>query len=439
MKLNYKRTFLVGLGFFAICSFWQLYDHIVPLMLKYTFHVPDGIAGIIMAVDNILALFMLPLFGILSDRTRTRWGRRMPFIVIGSVGGALAFLLLPIADKADSLWLFVIGLALSLLFMASYRSPAVALMPDVTPKPLRSMGNAVINLMGTVGGMIVLALVSALLPKAETGASYRPDYFPVFLACATIMLAATLILILFVRENKFVKQMQQTSKQFGVEDEAEKETAENENAPSAALPKDVRRSMMFLLASIVFWFMSYNAITTAYSKYCVEVFGMDAGSSAMVLLVANAAAVISYFPVAVIATKIGRRKVIMAGVVMLAAAFGVASTVRTFSPLIYVLFVLAGIAWASINVNSYPMVVEMARGADVGKFTGFYYTASMLAQTITPILSGNILQYMGYTWLFPYGTLFVALAFVTMLFVHHGDAKPVPPTNKLEVFESMDD
>lgn len=440
MKLNYKRTFLVGLAFFGILAFWQLYDHVVPLILKYTFNIKDSVGGMVMGIDNVLSLFLLPVFGILSDRTHTRIGRRMPFIIVGSIGGAIALMLLPIADSTRNFWLFVVALGLGLLFMASYRSPAVALMPDVTPKPLRSKGNAIINLMGTVGGMIILVLLKVLLPSEKPGSVYRPNYFPVFAACAAIMLLATLVLVLFVREPKFARQMQQTSKEYGIEEDDDKDEA-TPAGKSVPLAASVKRSMAFLLASIALWFMGYNAITTSYSKYCVEVFHMDAGSSAMVLLVANAAAVISYFPVAIIATKIGRKKVILAGVAMLAAAFGAAITVRTFSPLVYVLFIVAGIAWASINVNSYPMVVEMAHGADVGKFTGYYYTASMLAQTITPALSGKVLEsnVLGYQWLFPYGTLFVALSFITMLFVRHGDAKPVPPANKLAVFEAMDD
>lgn len=437
MKLNYKRTFLVSLAFFAICAFWQLYDHIVPLMLKYTFHIRDDIAGGVMAVDNILALFMLPLFGVLSDRTRTRWGRRMPYIVVGSIGGALCLLLLPMADRISNLVLFVVGLGLALLFMASYRSPAVALMPDVTLKPLRSKGNAIINLMGAFGGMLILLLLGVLLPKEETGVSYRPDYLPVFLCCSGIMLAATLILVLFVREPRFVQETRDDEQKYGIVAKEEPE----ETTAKAAMPKAVTKSMVFLLVSVALWFMGYNAVTTAFSKYCVVRFEMDAGSSASVLLIASAAALVSYIPVGFLATRFGRRKCILVGIVMLAVAFGSAAFFTEFTPFIYVLFVLAGIAWATINVNSYPMVVEMAHDADVGKFTGYYYTASMAAQTLTPILSGAMLQSdkLGYEWLFPYGTVFVGLAFVTMLFVRHGDSKPPKAGSKLEVFEAMDD
>lgn len=438
MKLSYKRTTLVGLAFFSICAFWQLYDHIVPLILKYTFGIGDALSGGVMAADNVLSLFLLPLFGSLSDKTRTPLGRRMPFIVVGSFCASAAMMLIPLADRMANLPLFVAGLALTLFFMAIYRSPAVALMPDVTVKPLRSKGNAVINLMGAVGGIIILGLVNLLLPEEQEGSAYRPDYFPVFLACMGIMVVATVVLLLFLREPKLAAKMEADSKTLGLEEE-EKKTPTPQAATTASLAPNARRSMGFLLASVALWFMGYNAVTTSFSKYCVERFGLDAGGSALVLMIAQGAAIISYLPVGIIATKIGRKKCILGGVVLLAAAFGLGGLFTTFGPALYILFIMAGVAWAAINVNSYPMVVEMASGSIVGKFTGYYYTASMAAQIATPVLSGLALQHVGYWTLFPYGALFVALSFVTMLFVRHGDAKPLPKASALEAFEGMDD
>ncbi len=428
MKLNYKRTFLVGLGFFSICAFWQLYDHVIPLILTDTFGVRESVAGSVMAVDNVLALFMLPLFGILSDRTRSRFGRRIPYLVVGTLGACMAMMLIPTANAMVSLPLFVVGLGLVLLFMASYRSPTVALMPDVTPKPLRSPANAVINLMGAVGGLIILLLSGILLPKDDSAA----NYMPIFLCCVGIMLVAVAVLVITVNEPRRVAEMKAESKAFGLEDD-EKESPE---ASGGKMEKDKVRSMAFLLASVVLWFMGYNGITTWYSSYYLEVFGTGAGGSALVLMVAQGAAIVAYLPVGYVAMKIGRRKTILAGVVMLAVAFGCGALFTTAHWLMYGVFVLAGIAWATINVNSYPMVVEMARDATVGKFTGYYYTASMAAQVATPILSGALLE-VNYRILFPYGCVFVALAFVTMLFVRHGDAKPVPAKSKLEAFEDM--
>lgn len=437
MKLNYRRTLTVGLAFFSICVFWQLYDHIVPLILKYTFNISDTVAGLVMGIDNVLALFMLPIFGSLSDRTITKWGRRMPFIVLGSFGACVSMMMIPVANKYASLPLFVVGLGLTLFFMATYRSPAVALMPDVTPKPLRSKGNAIINLMGALGNVVILALTRVMLPPQPSNGEigYNPNYIPIFLAAMGIMVVSILVLIMRINEPKLSAQMEADSKAFGVEDEEEPEEA----GEKVAMKKEVKRSMGFLLASIALWFMGYNAVITHFSKYCVEVFGMGAGSSALVLIVAQVAGIITFLPSGIIATKIGRKKCIMGGIIILATAFALGATLNSVGAMMFMAFALAGIAWAFINVNSLPMVVEMARFADTGKFTGYYYTASMAAQIVTPALSGVFLDNIGYRTLMPYGVVFVLLSFVTMIFVKHGDAKPLPPQSRLEAFEALDD
>ncbi len=434
MKLNYKKTILVGLAFFSISAFWQMYDHIIPLILKFNFEINDVVAGGVMAMDNVLALFLLPLFGAISDRTKSKWGRRIPFIVIGTIGACVSMLMIPLAKELGSLPFFIVALGLTLLFMATYRSPAVALMPDVTIKPMRSKGNAVINIMGVLGSMLLLGLISLMLPGAPSSGSYNPNYFPIFLVCIAIMLVSVAVLVWRVKEPKLTAEMAEESVKFGIE--------ETTDAPSkkekVRMDSSTRKSFLFLMASIAFWFMGYNAVTTAFSKYSVEVFGMGAGASAQVLLVAQAAAFLTFIPSGLIATKIGRKKTIMGGVVLLVLAFGIAAVFTEFSPALYVLFILAGIAWAGINVNSLPMVVDMAPIGEVGRYTGFYYTASMTAQIITPILSGAALEYIGYYTLLPYGALFVALSFVTMLFVKHGDSRPAPPKGKLEAFEALD-
>lgn len=428
MKLNNKRTMLVGLAFMSICAFWQLYDSIVPLILKNTFVVSDTVAGVIMAMDNVLALVLLPIFGSLSDKTRTRFGRRMPYIVFGTAASALLMIVIPIADQAKNFYLFFIVLGLVLITMSTYRSPAVALMPDVTPKPLRSKGNAIINLMGAVGGIISLGLIAFMVPKVA-----HPNYLPIYAVVAAIMLISIGFLFVKVKENKLREDMVRESKDLGVtEDDPQSDTQ------AAALPRPVKNSLNFILLSIFLWFMGYNAITTAFSKYANVYWGLEGGLFAYALIVAQVAAIISYIPVGIASTKFGRKKTILFGVLLLGISFGVAALFKSFSALILVFFATSGIAWASINVNSYPMIVEMSRGSDVGKYTGIYYTFSMTAQTITPILSGAVLQYMGYQYLFPYAALFVGLSFVTMLFVKHGDSKPQPPKSKLEAFDIDD-
>ncbi len=438
MKLNNKRTILVGLAFLSICTFWQIYDSLVPLMLKNTFQVSDTISGGIMAIDNVLALFLLPFFGGLSDRVSTRLGKRTPFILVGTAAAVICMIFLPIADNIVSLPLFVAALGLTLIAMGSYRSPAVSLMPDVTPKPLRSKANAIINLMGAVGGMISLVLISVLVPKEG-----KPDYLPIFLIVAVVMAAAVVVLLWKVKENDLRMEREQAERELDAAElsdgiENRKDAAAPQNVPVAPMSVEVKRSLMLILISVSCWFMGYNAVTTAFSKYAQVYWGMQGGGFANCMLVATVAAICSYIPVGAVASRIGRKKTIMGGIVLLASMFALGATVKEYHAWINILFALVGVAWASINVNSYPMVVEMSKGSDIGKFTGFYYTFSMSAQIVTPILSGFLLENVGYFTLFPYAAIFVGIAFFTMLFVKHGDSRPAPKKSTLEAFDVED-
>ena len=437
MKLDTKRTIFVGFAFMAICAFWQIYDSIVPLILKNTFDLNDAVSGIIMAMDNVVAVFLLPVFGSLSDRTHTRIGRRMPYIIFGMLVSIALSMLLPLADHLEIKWLFIVALGLELLAMATFRSPTVALMPDVTPKPLRSKGNAIINLMGAVGSIIMLAMIGLLVPKGA-----HPSYFPVFGFVACFMLACLIILVRTTNEPKLTAKMEEESRALGVD-----ERMDNVTEVASPLQKIARRALRLELASVFLWFMGYNAITTSFSKYANVYWGLEGGSFAYTLMIAQAAAIVSYVPVGYIATKIGRRRTILGGVVMLAIAFGSCVFFKSFSGMIFFFFILAGVGWASINVNSYPMIVEMAGPGNVGKYTGYYYAASQCAQILTPILSGFVLEYgwkllgstdpdAGYVLLFPYGTLFVAASFVTMLLLPHGRHTAHP--EKKGVLESFD-
>ena len=503
MKLDYKKTIFVGFAFFLICAFWQAYDNTIPLILTNKFGLSQGASGVIMALDNILALFMLPLFGAISDKCRHKLGRRTPFILYGTIIAALAFVGLSLADNMQlkqiravsaiddpaalteiyqaeqnatlqtpdgekfvlqehftaedfaavrsqrtengktmtnpdytnyvvparqayawnvtrqstlPLVLFMVLLLIVLVSMATFRSPAVALMPDVTIKPLRSKANAIINLMGSAGGILVLVLgmVFATSSVKHSLMSYT-GYFAVI---AGVMLLALAIFRSQVKEPELVKQMKEESKRFGIE-----EDDDDDASGGRKLTGEERRSLFFLLSSIVLWFMGYNAVTSKYSVYASNILHKDYN---LTLIIAQAAAILAYLPVGIVASKIGRKKTIFAGILMLTTAFGVACFLRESSPtmLMNAMFALAGIGWATINVNSFPMVVELCRGGDVGKYTGFYYTASMAAQTVTPMISGFLMDQLGMTTLFPYATIFVALAFVTMIFVLHGDNKP---------------
>jgi len=417
VKLNNKRTILIGFAFLSISAFWQMYDTIIPLILRDTFGVGDTVAGWIMALDNVFALFMLPLFGRLSDRA----GRRMPFIVCGTTAAVVLNMLLSLADAPGRLPMFFVVLALLLISMGTYRSPAVALMPDVTPKPLRSKANAIINLMGALGGVFTLIVIS-LLPSAPEGG--RANYFPVFLAVSLLMVVAVTIVSRKVDERKLRAEVPQ-------------EPEEIAKKVSEKLPPEMMRSLVLILCSVSLWFMGYNAVTTAYSKYFTRMWG-DLSGAASCLMIATVGAVVSYIPVGAISSLIGRKKMILLGVTVLTACFAIAGTVKVFTFGVYVLFVLIGFAWASINVNSYPMVVEISKGSDVGKYTGLYYTFSMSAQILTPMVSGWLLEHVGYHTLFPYAACMTAAAFVTMLFVRHGDNRPAKAKSVLENFDVDD-
>ena len=448
MKLNNKRTILVGLAFLSICAFWQMYDNVIPLILTKTFHMNETYSGAIMAADNILALFLLPFFGSLSDRTSTKLGKRMPFILFGTGCAVILMNLLPLLDNSYAaepsplkLASFVIVLALLLIAMGTYRSPAVALMPDVTPKPLRSRANAIINLMGAVGGVLYLAFAAVLYPnskvKALEEAGKHVDYQPLFLIVSAVMFLAVGILFLTIRERKLTEENQALEAQH-----PEWNLAVDDGSGNEALPKPVKRSLAFLLASIALWFIGYNGVTTWFSTYVDVVMGQGLGGASQCLLIATVGAVVSYIPIGALAAKIGRKRTIQIGIVLLAACFamGYALTTMytTITPVMFVVFALVGFAWAAINVNSLPMVVEMCKGSDIGKFTGYYYTASMAAQVVTPVLAGTLMRQIDYRVLFPYAALFVALSFVTMLFVRHGDVKAAAKKG-LEAFEDMED
>ena len=420
MKLNVKRTFLVGLAFMSISAFWQLYDFAVPLILKNTYKLGDTLAGTVMAMDNIVALFLLPLFGALSDKCNMKMGRRMPFMLFGGFGAAFLALCVPGATKFASLGVFLALLAGLLIVMATFRSPTVALMPDVTPKPLRSKANAIINLMGAIGGALVLALTNFLLVKTTNAAGETvSDYTYLFMTVAFIMMAAMLIIRGVIPERKLAAETDEINRRLDAE-----KPAEPTASPVRKLHKAEMTSLVLILASVALWFMGYNAVTTAFSKYAMQVLNVAETAAANCVLVATVVAIISYWPVGILSSKLGRKKMIMGGIALLMVAFLCAGLLRNLSIAAYICFALVGMGWASIGVNSYPMVVELASGGDVGKYTGYYYTFSMAAQVLTPILSGALLEHVGYWTLFPYAFIMMTLAMLTMSRVKHGDSKP---------------
>ena len=451
MKLNYRRTVLIGLAFLSICAFWQMYDSIIPLILQNTFGIGETLTGAIMAADNVLAIFLLPLFGALSDKTDTRVGRRMPFIVTGTVLAVIFLMLLPIADRQVNIVLFIVSLFALLVSMGLYRSPAVALMPDLTPNKLRSKGNAIINLMGAVGGVYTLIMIKLLVGKGD-----RPDYMPLFVSVAALMVISVGILVITISEKKIEAKVaaeikayeDSTGLKVETEDtieeeqllEAEKNSSDENKGKTVKMqmPPEVKRSMAFLLTSIFLWFTAYNAVTTAFSRYTKVVWHLEGGGFADCLMVATVAAILSYVPIGNLAGRIGRKKTILVGIVLMSICYFAAIFVGQYHGLVNVAFAVIGIGWAAINVNSYPMIVEMSKGSDIGKFTGTYYTFSMAAQILTPILSGFLLENVSYRTLFPYAFVFSVLAFITMAQVRHGDARPDKKKSLLENFDVDD-
>lgn len=528
MKLNNKRTLFVGFAFFLICAFWQAYDALIPKILTDKFGMSQIWSGFIMALDNMLAIFLLPLFGLLSDRCKSRLGRRTPFILIGTIIAAVCFMGLSFIDnlqlaelseiaavtqtessaekdaalrnlynasndlghmsdaaqvtdvvegqslahiyggedafvtavnnstEADntSAWVvrarqayawqktiespgtlvcFIVILLGVLLSMATFRSPSVALMPDVTPKPLRSKANAIINLMGSAGGILVLLLGIVF----GTGKSENTlmSYTPFFCVIAGIMLCSLAIFLSTVREIPWAVEAAKINDALDDPRPGITQPLEATDREHSSIGE--KKSLFFILVSVVLWYMGYNAVTSKYSVYAGQVLGLDFN---LTMIIAQAAAILSYIPVGILSQKFGRKKTILAGVVLLGIAFGAASFLREGSNiwLMNALFALAGIGWATINVNSYPMVVELAKTDAVGKYTGFYYTASMAAQIVTPIVSGAFMTYVGMTTLFPYASIFVCLAFVTMLCVHHGDV-PCVLADKKNLLEYLSD
>jgi len=435
VKLNYKRTILIGFAFMSILAFWQFYDQVIPYLLENVFGLSTFAANAIMSVDNILAIFMLPLFGAISDRTSTRLGKRTPYILFGTIAAVILMVILAFTEEARHFPGFLITLFLLLFVMSTYRTPAVAYMPDVTEKPLRSKANAIINLVGYIGGIFSTVVMMFMLSSDKNDAGetvYAADqsFLPVFLVIAAFMLVSVLILVLTIRENKLAAEVH-------IEDDT---PADKADKPARKLSGPVKRSLVLILASVFLWFMSYNAVTTAFSRYCVNIWHTDLGTSSGYLMTATIAAIAAFVPLGFVSGALGRKKTVLLGVALMTICFGAAGFITEQTPVMYVVLALVGVAWAAINVNSYPMVVEMSSGSDVGKYTGFYYTFSMAAQITTPLLSGFLIDRLGwgYSILFPYAVIFAAASFVTMCFVKHGDVK-VSARDVIETAAGMED
>lgn len=625
LKLDYAQTFKVGFAFAIIMIFWTAYDFVVPLLLEHAYGLSNTVRGLIMGLDNLLSLFMLPLFGKISDNAKgklvKKFGRRTPFIVIGTIASVILMVFVPVStlgqqekamdiengylaqladdefmeERLTAFWekggnyadrdymainnidkeqflairydgkftatkaflgmlgattykydgeevsldtevdpaklgytlhdwndddrytyddirisnanyekfvaagmntwisdqiydqatnnaeghksiaIYMVILLLVLIAMATFRSPAVALMPDVTPKPLRSQGNAVINLCGGVGGAIAFLIYTVVLFGERL-----ENYVIIFASVAAGMLLLLAGFLAFVREKKMVDRCHEICKEYGIadEDEAAAERAEDaaaagenvladESAASEkadispevleaakaktrklrspkewweAKPKSEQAkfiSFLLILGSIFMWFMGYNAVSSNLSVYTTKALNLDAGVASIISGVSMGISAIAFIPVGYMAAKLGRRKTIMIGLAMAIISFllifaFVKPKDNALPAVLFALFYLiAGFGLIIINVNTLPMVVELSTDATVGQYTGYYYVATMSAQAVTPMFAGMVMDAFEDKGLFIYSAIFIALSIILMAFVKHGDSKPVGKGKKL--------
>ncbi|MDR0782564.1 MAG: MFS transporter [Propionibacteriaceae bacterium] len=408
-KLNVKTTLLLSFGFFASSLAWSIYNAFVPLLLA-DLVASATLIGFIMVIDNIFGLIFQPLFGRWSDKTRTRFGRRMPYIMVGIPICALAFILIP---HMNSLWSLMGVLIIFTFVMSTWRSPVVSLMPDITPGPLRSQANGIVNLMGGVGSLIAFGAGGLLL---KVGGYPLP-----FLTAAIIMIGALAVLVIFIREPGVAYEP----------DAADEKVKVKLTAPE-------RKSLILLLFAIFFWFVGYNAIETFFTLFAVNSLGVEAGNAAMMLAVFSLTFLAFAVPAGFIGAKFGRRRTIMVGLVGIIVLF-IPLTMATSVPMTIACLAGGGIFWACVNINSLPMVVRLAGEEKIGTYVGYYYFFSFGAQIVAPPLFGVVADLAGsYSPLFIFASLAFAAALAALVFVRHGEEEPTT-TSTTEILDSLDD
>ena len=471
LKLNYKRTFLIGFAFFGILLLWQVYDSWCPTFLTDIFArrmygissaelkagEPEKIlqvqwlVGIIMACDNLAALILLPIFGRLSDRTSTPIGKRMPYILTGTFVAAVAFPFIPLFFHANNIAGMVIMMAIVLMFMMMYRNPAVALMPDITPKPLRAKANGIINIMGYFGGAFATVLgiflkLSDYINAADEARKVWTIEIP-FLIASVLMVISALVLFFTIRENE-------------IAEEIKDEMAEGERLAAIETPVDDdkpmspanKKMLLAILAAEFLWFMSDNAIGTYIGNYVIYYLQSVSSATMILTIIGGVASVAGFATAGGIADKIGRKWTISLGLAVTFAALVimcfVAPTLRvtgangeyTFPSLLFAVWAIKGFGMALVHNCSFPMVVELSSSKTIGKFTGFYYTASMSAQTVTPILLGLVFNVTGKWRALPiYAVILTACSFaVFTVLVKNIKTKKVENARGLEALGGDD-
>lgn len=415
MKFSYAKTFLLGFGFFGVSVIWSVYNAYVPIFLQDRFMLTTGFIGIFMTLDNIAALFIQPAVGAWSDNVRTRIGRRLPFILVGAPVAAVAFIMLP---RSTSLFLFFLAALLLLLSMAIWRTPVVALMPDITPSEHRSVANGIINLMGGLGSIIAFLLGAKLYEMNPT--------YPFYLGAGLVVVAALFVFI-FIREPKIYPPTEENKPNLI-------------KAVGEILTSKEKSPLMMLLA-ILFWFVAYNGIEAFFTLYAVNHLELGAADGSRLLGQLSVLFVLFALPAGYIGKALGRRRTIMIGIFLMAVLIGsvffipkdtltlVLTSLPALGkvPVIGLILMGVGISWSLININSLPMVVDMTDDLHIGTYTGLYYMFSTLAAILGPIMYGWILQLSGerYNLLMIISPLFMVAAFICMFFVKRGEAKKV--------------
>ncbi len=456
-KLDYKRTLFLGFGFLASSLAWSIYNSLVPVLLEERFMLSTVVIGTIMTIDNIFGIIFQPLVGAFSDKTFTRYGRRMPWIMIGIPLSAIFFTLIPWAKSLGLMMAFIICFN---LIMSMWRSPVIALMPDLTPRILRSKANGVINLMGGIGSIIAF-LAGGILANMDSSGRLT------FGMGSIIMVLALICLLIFIREpvgeawkraqrESVGKRLTQADFAQMLAEEEELSDIKDKGGLDRKLTSAERVSLVLLLGAIFFWFCAYNAIETFFTLFATNVLNVSTGTATIMLTSFSLTFVAFALPAGLIAGKRGRKKTIMAGLFLLIgfmlpmifinpilSAVGVdvtsASSLLIKQIVVIGLLACAGFGWACVNINSLPMVVELASHDKIGRFTGYYYFFSFGASIVSPILFGAIRDLtQDYNSLFIYAVICFGLALACTLFVKHGEAQPHDPQVMEEALLDLD-
>ncbi|MCR5490858.1 MAG: MFS transporter [Bacilli bacterium] len=469
LKLNMKRTFIIGFAFFGILLLWQVYDVWCPTLLQEAFMEMTGatksedvqyLVGVMMALDNLAALILMPIFGKLSDKTHTKLGKRMPYILVGTFVCAIAFPFVPLFFHFNNYVGMIVMMAIVLIFAMMYRNPAVALMPDLTPKPLRSKANGIINIMGYIGGAfatlvgMVFVLTDYLGDGKETWA--KGNVWAIvgpFLVASVLMVISAVVLIFTIRENELAvelaDELAEGEKQAAVADSVE----DDDEKP---MSKANFIMLILILAAEFFWFMSDNGVATFMLNYSRAFLGAKSSGNMIMTLIGGVGSVIGFAAGGFIADKIGRKWTISSGLMLAIlgyiswiifqfaigkGAFDEKTGYYSFPLYLYLVWGIKGFGMSLVHLNSFPMVVELCSKKKVGQFTGYYYMASMAAQTITPILLGLLLRNENIEWsVLPiYALICSSISFVVFLFVKNIKAHKVANAKGLEGLGAGDD